>query len=153
MDWTATPFFTKLTQQGRLDYPLFGISLQRDASPGSLSLGEVGFSPNGLSPHLLHQGALDSTIVRNISLIEWNEVVPFEPVGIESNMSSYFEWAIPISAITVSYLAGFSLTHAHTWLPRLGVRPLRYNPHILRQIPISLWHCLTCERFFSSLFA
>jgi len=35
------PFFANLAQPGRLDYPLFGVSLQRNASPGSLSLGEA----------------------------------------------------------------------------------------------------------------
>lgn len=34
----ATPFFPSLAQQGILDYPLFGLSLTRNAS-GSLSLG------------------------------------------------------------------------------------------------------------------
>jgi hypothetical protein len=57
----------------------------------------------------VHQGAVDSTIVSNVSLIEWIEVAPFEPVGIESNVSSYLEWAIPISTITVSTLTGSSL--------------------------------------------
>jgi hypothetical protein len=57
---------------------------------------------NGLPPDPMHVGAVDSTVVTNISLIEWNEVVPFEPVGIESNVSSYLEWVIPISVITVS---------------------------------------------------
>jgi hypothetical protein len=63
---------------------------------------------NGLPPDLMHVGAVDSTVVKNISLIEWNEVVAFEPVGIESNVSSYLEWAIPISVITVSTLASSS---------------------------------------------
>lgn len=69
-------------------------------------------------PHLVCQGAVDSTIVSDVSLIEWIEVAPFEPVGIESNVSSYLEWAIPISTITVRTLTGSSLTHAHTSLPR-----------------------------------
>jgi hypothetical protein len=108
MNGIATPFFATLAQQGQLDYPLFGISLERNATPGSLSLGKVRCSPNGLPPDLMHVGAVDSTIVKNISLIEWNEVVPFEPVGIASNVSSYLEWVIPISVITVNTLASFS---------------------------------------------
>ncbi|KAI9461713.1 acid protease [Lactarius psammicola] len=80
----ATPFFPKLAQHGLLDYPLFGVDLKRNASAGSLSL-----------------GAVDSTIVTNVSLIEWHEVVPFEPFGSENNVSSYLQWTIPISNITV----------------------------------------------------
>lgn len=80
----ATPFFPKLAQQGLLDYPLFGVNLKRNGSAGSLSL-----------------GAVDSTIVTNVSLIEWHEVVPFEPFGSENNVSSYMQWAIPISNISV----------------------------------------------------
>lgn len=45
MNGIGTPFFATLAQQGQLDYPLFGISLERNATPGSLSLGEVRSSP------------------------------------------------------------------------------------------------------------
>ncbi|KAF8501514.1 acid protease [Russula emetica] len=79
-----TPFFATLAQEGQLEYPFFGVSLERNASNGYLSI-----------------GAVDSTIVTNLSLIEWIEVNPFEPIGSESNMSSYLQWAIPISNITV----------------------------------------------------
>lgn len=54
----------------------------------------------------MHVGAVDSTIVKNVSLIEWMEVAPFEPVG-NDNVSSYLEWAIPISTIAVSTMAEF----------------------------------------------
>lgn len=37
-----------------------------------------------------------------MSLIEWNEVVPFAPFAAESNTSSYLQWAIPLSRIAVS---------------------------------------------------
>ncbi|KAI0067467.1 acid protease [Artomyces pyxidatus] len=80
----ATPFFAHLAQKGELDYPLFGVSLTRNATPGSLSF-----------------GAVDSSIIQNASDIEWNEVVPFEPFGSESNSSSYLQWAVHISNITV----------------------------------------------------
>lgn len=80
----ATPFFPRLAQHGLLDYPLFGVNLKRNESTGSLSL-----------------GAVDSTVVTNVSLIEWHEVVPFEPFSSENNVSSYLQWAIPISNITV----------------------------------------------------
>ena len=36
---TATPFFANLSESGGLDYPLFGLSLTRDAS-GTLTFGE-----------------------------------------------------------------------------------------------------------------
>jgi hypothetical protein len=133
----GTPFFANLAQQGRLDYPLFGVSLQRNASPGSLSLGEVCYSPDGQPSDLVDVGAVDSTIVKNVSLIEWIEVVPFEPIGTGDNVTSYLEWAIPISTITVSTMANSSSTCVHGSVHRLGVRPLRYDPHILRQIPTS----------------
>jgi hypothetical protein len=35
---TATPFFVTLAQQGLLEYPVFGLSLTRNAS-GTLSIG------------------------------------------------------------------------------------------------------------------
>jgi hypothetical protein len=87
----------------------------------------------------MHVGAVDSTIVKNVSLIEWMEVAPFEPVGNDNNVTSYLEWAIPISTITVSHMAEFLLTSVHIHVHRLGVRPLRYNPRIPRQTPTSPW--------------
>ncbi|OCH95384.1 acid protease [Obba rivulosa] len=80
----ATPFFATLAQQGQLNYPLFGMSLTRNAS-GSLTL-----------------GAVDASVVTNRSLIEWNEVVPFAPFGSESNTSSYLQWVIRLSGISVN---------------------------------------------------
>lgn len=79
-----TPFFTRLAQAGQLEYPFFGVSLEHNSTNGYLSI-----------------GAVDSTIVTNASLIEWIGVIPFEPIGSESNVSSYLQWAIPISNITV----------------------------------------------------
>ncbi|KAJ7127027.1 aspartic peptidase domain-containing protein [Mycena epipterygia] len=80
----STPFFPSLAQQGILDYPLFGLSLTNNAS-GSLSL-----------------GAIDTTIVTNVSKIGWNKVVEFSPIGSESNASSYLHWATPLSAFAVN---------------------------------------------------
>jgi hypothetical protein len=80
----ATPFFPSLAQQGLLDYPLFCVNVERNGSAGSLSL-----------------GAVDSAIVTNVSRIEWHEVTPFQPFGSENNVSSYLQWTIPISTITV----------------------------------------------------
>ncbi|KAK7690712.1 hypothetical protein QCA50_005811 [Cerrena zonata] len=78
----ATPVFSTLGQRGQLDYPLFGLSLTRDAS-GTLAF-----------------GAVDGSVVTNMSLIEWNEVVSFAPFAAESNTSSYLQWSIPLSRIS-----------------------------------------------------
>lgn len=80
----ATPFFVQLAQQGQLDYPVFGVSLTRNASAGSLAV-----------------GAVDSSVVQNASSISWNEVVPFRPFKAESNSSSYLQWAIHLANISV----------------------------------------------------
>jgi len=80
----TAPFFVALAQQGLLDYPLFGLSLTRNAS-GTLSM-----------------GAVDASIVTNVSNIGWNEVVEFAPFGSESNVSSYLQWAVPLSSFSVN---------------------------------------------------
>jgi len=80
----STPFFPSLARQGILDYPLFGLSLTNNAS-GSLSL-----------------GAIDTTVVTNVSKIGWNQVVEFSPIASESNTSSYLYWATPLSAFAVN---------------------------------------------------
>ncbi|KAI0049746.1 acid protease [Auriscalpium vulgare] len=80
----STPFFAHLAQHGQLGYPVFGVSLTRNASQGSLAF-----------------GAVDSSVVTNASSIDWNTVVPFEPFGSESNSSSYLQWAIRLSSVKV----------------------------------------------------
>ncbi|KAJ7035013.1 aspartic peptidase domain-containing protein [Mycena alexandri] len=80
----STPFFPALAQQGLLDYPLFGLSLT-DGVSGSLSL-----------------GAIDTTIVANVSKIGWNKVVEFSPIGSESNTSSYLHWVTPMAAYSIN---------------------------------------------------
>ncbi|KAI0775198.1 acid protease [Trametes elegans] len=80
----ATPFFATMAQNGQLDYPLFGLSLTRDAS-GTLAF-----------------GAIDGSVVANRSQIEWNEVVPFAPFGHESNTSTYLQWAVVLSGVSVN---------------------------------------------------
>ena len=81
----AAPFFSTLAQQGQLDYPVFGVALTREEPWGTLAL-----------------GAIDSPYVKNASLIGWNEVVPFEPfLAVGGNQSSYLQWAIPLSNISV----------------------------------------------------
>jgi hypothetical protein len=79
----STPFFAGLAQDGLIDYPLFGFSLTRNTS-GSLTI-----------------GAIDSSVVTNASEINWNNVVEFPPFSMESNTSSYLQWAIPISGFAV----------------------------------------------------
>ncbi|KAJ7650314.1 acid protease [Roridomyces roridus] len=94
----ATPFFPSLAQQGVLDYPLFGLSLTNNES-GSLSL-----------------GAIDSSVVANVSKIGWNKVVEFSPlVGANGNSSSYLHWVTP--------LAGFAVNGS-------GVSPLPSYPKV-----------------------
>lgn len=80
----ATPFFSTLAQQGVLDYPIFGLSLTRNAT-GTFAL-----------------GAIDVSVVHNVSQVVWNEVVPFSPVGTKTNTSGYFYWAIRMSSFTVN---------------------------------------------------
>jgi len=80
----STPFFVGLAQQGLLDYPLFGLSLTRNSS-GTLSL-----------------GAIDGSVVKNVSKIGWNKVVEFAPFRNESNVSTYLQWAIPLAAFSVN---------------------------------------------------
>jgi hypothetical protein len=122
------------------------VNLRRNGSSGSLSIGEVCCTSNRLSSDLVRVGALDSTIVNNVSLIEWIEVVPFQPFGAQSNVSSYLQWATPISNITVSNLAS-SLAHAHAAVCRSGTRLSGWNLHTLKKILTDLWRCSTCKRF------
>jgi len=80
----ATPFFAGLAQQGQLAYPLFGLSLTRNET-GTLAI-----------------GAIDSSVVTNVSNIAWNPVTTFSPFNTESNTSSYLQWAIPLSGFAVN---------------------------------------------------
>ncbi|KAF8992829.1 aspartic peptidase domain-containing protein [Cyathus striatus] len=73
-----------VANSGILDYPLFALSLTRNSS-GSLSL-----------------GAIDSSVVTNTSLINWNRVAQFPPFGAENNVSSYLQWTIPLAAFSVN---------------------------------------------------
>ncbi|KIJ62783.1 hypothetical protein HYDPIDRAFT_113882 [Hydnomerulius pinastri MD-312] len=90
----ATPFIASLSEQGILDYPIFGLSLTRN-STGTLSL-----------------GAVDVSVVQNISEIVWNEVVPFSPLGTQFNTSGYFYWAIHMTNFAVN---GSELTPIPTY--------------------------------------
>jgi len=78
---------------------MFGVSLSRNMS-GSLSL-----------------GAIDTSVVQNISMIEWHPVMPFSPFGFESNTSRYLQWAIPITGLGVN---GTSVTPRPTYPDIVG---------------------------------
>ncbi|KAH9481352.1 Aspartic protease [Psilocybe cubensis] len=80
----ASSFFATLAARGVLEYPLFALSLTRNAS-GTLTF-----------------GAIDSSVVTNATNIGWNKVAQFPPFGAESNVSSYLQWAIPITGIAVN---------------------------------------------------
>ncbi|KAI5989635.1 acid protease [Pisolithus orientalis] len=90
----ATPFFATLASQGILQYPIFGLSLTRNAT-GTLAL-----------------GAIDVSVVQNVSNIIWNEVVPFSPIGTQTNTSGYFYWSIYMTGFSVN---GTSLTPIPTY--------------------------------------
>ncbi|KIP08207.1 hypothetical protein PHLGIDRAFT_69749 [Phlebiopsis gigantea 11061_1 CR5-6] len=93
---SLTPFFATMAQRGQLEYPLFGLNLGMNTSDtGSLTF-----------------GAVDGSVVSNISSIVWNEVMPFAPFGSESNASSYLQWTIPMGNLTVN---GTSLTPIPTY--------------------------------------
>ncbi|GJE88752.1 A1 family peptidase [Phanerochaete sordida] len=80
----GSPFFATMAQRGQLEYPLFGLNLGQN-STGSLTF-----------------GAVDGSVVENITSIVWNEVMPFAPFGTESNTTSYLQWTIPLGGISVN---------------------------------------------------
>lgn len=100
----ATPFFSTLAEKGLLDYPVFGLSLTRNAT-GTLALGNslLGTRPTILMSQRL-TGAIDVSVVQNLSQVVWNEVVPFSPVGTQTNTSGYFSWAIRMTSFAVKHL-------------------------------------------------
>jgi hypothetical protein len=53
-------------------------------------------------------GAVDSSVVTNATLINWNNVAEFSPFGVESNVSSYLQWAITISSFGVRLVFAFA---------------------------------------------
>lgn len=101
---TGAPFFSSLAWRGIVGYPIFGIYLTRNSS-GTLSLGksiETAFAITQAFPsNLPSKGAIDSSVVGNISNIEWHYVVPFAPEGASNNVSSYLYWTLPLSSISV----------------------------------------------------
>lgn len=53
-------------------------------------------------------GAVDVSVVQNVSDIVWNEVVPFSPVGTRWNTSGYLYWAIQITGFSVRLVSRLS---------------------------------------------
>jgi hypothetical protein len=98
---TGTPFFAGLAQQGQLAYPLFGLSLTRNET-GTIAIGLLAhwYINYNITTNAL--GAIDSSVVTNVSNIGWNQVTTFSPVNTESNASSYLQWAIPISGFAIN---------------------------------------------------
>ena len=47
-------------------------------------------------------GAVDGSVVKDTSLVEWSEVIPFAPFNTENNVSSYLQWTIPLTGLAVS---------------------------------------------------
>ncbi|EAU85315.2 hypothetical protein CC1G_07585 [Coprinopsis cinerea okayama7 len=83
----VAPFFPRLAQKGMLEYPLFAFSLTRN-NTGSLAL-----------------GAIDASVVKNVSLIAWNQVASFPPFAeTESDVGEpgYLQWAIPLAEVYVN---------------------------------------------------
>ena len=59
-------------------------------------------------------GAIDSSVVTNVSQVGWNEVAEFPPFSEENNVSSYLQWAIVLTSFSVStsrYLYVFAERH------------------------------------------
>ncbi|KAG2147523.1 hypothetical protein DEU56DRAFT_909504 [Suillus clintonianus] len=76
--------FSTLAQQGMLDYPVFGLSLTRNDT-GTFTL-----------------GAIDVSVVQNLSQVVLNEVVSLSPVGTQTNTSGYVFWVIRMSSFAVN---------------------------------------------------
>ncbi|GJJ08689.1 hypothetical protein Clacol_002908 [Clathrus columnatus] len=82
----ASPFVPALVERGVLDYPLVGLSLTYDTS-GTLSF-----------------GAIDKSVVPNVSLISWHAVEPFSPLPGQNASTTplYLDWVIPLDGIVVN---------------------------------------------------
>lgn len=66
--------------------------------------------PNPVYAQVYHVGAIDGTVVTNLSGIGWNDVVPFSPLDNDANVndtkkSSYLQWAISVTGFSVSFEA------------------------------------------------
>ncbi|KAL0575173.1 hypothetical protein V5O48_006795 [Marasmius crinis-equi] len=99
----SSPFLATLAERGLVRYPLFGVGLTR-GSYGTLAL-----------------GAIDGTVVKNLSNVEWGEVVQFPPIGNENNQTSYWHWALPLQSVSVN---GSPLTLSPSYPNMTGGLPI-----------------------------
>lgn len=83
-----------------LEYPLFGISITRD-NGGTFALGKDVLLLIMKEVNCFLLGAIDANVVKNVSAIEWHDVVPFSPFGNERNTSSYLHWVVQLPMIGV----------------------------------------------------
>ena len=120
---TGLPFFANLAAQGLLEYPLFAFSLTGNSS-GTLTL-----------------GAVDGSVVKNPNLISWIQVAEFPPFGVESNESSYFEWAVPVTGFTVCFL---HLGLYFCWFPVRSTILLSHQFQHIMQPNNLAWLSLIC---------
>ena len=92
--------FSSLVREGIVGYPIFGIYLSTD-STDTLSLGQF-VDSSDYQRFYCSTGATDSSVVGNLSSVEWRHVVPFAPEGASNNVSSYLSWMLHLSSISVS---------------------------------------------------
>lgn len=117
----ATPYFATLAAQGQLDYPLFGLSLTRNAT-GTLTM-----------------GAIDTSVVANASKIVWNEVVPFAPFANQGNSSSYLQWVIRLSGFAVRDISASKETvFNNSQVNGTGRTPIPTYPNATRNASLAL---------------
>ena len=90
-------------------------------------------------------GAIDASVVTNISYIGWNKVAQFPPFGAENNVSSYLQWAISLTAVAVSqiFIPKISLLADRAF--RSTVLLLLQYPHTQMMVGPTLWLCSMCE--------
>ncbi|KDQ14862.1 hypothetical protein BOTBODRAFT_55061 [Botryobasidium botryosum FD-172 SS1] len=80
----APPIISSLVQSGQLAYPLFGLSV----------------APQGTST--LSLGAIDSSVIPNVTSIEWLPVVPFSPAVNGTSTSAYLQWAVQLASMSLN---------------------------------------------------
>lgn len=87
-----------------LPYPIVGLSLTHSTN-GTLSLGALlsYWQCILVSIFTFHLGAIDSSVVQNISLMSWHVVEPFEPFPGQNASTTplYLDWVIPLDDLIV----------------------------------------------------
>jgi len=78
----ATSIIDRLSREGQLEYPMFGVSLAPQG--GTLSL-----------------GAVDAGVVKDARLVEWHDIIPFPLVGQDTKSPYYLHWAIGLDSLEV----------------------------------------------------